>query len=200
MEDLISFVESKGGRISQNEQGEFVWVDLTNQKVDDQDLDIFMQSGVSQITYLFLSGTQVTDEGLAKLTYLRRLEDLDLGGTEIAGIGFANVKFSSLKKLSLYECDMLTVDGFKEIVNCQNLEKLDLIESNIDDQFLQEIAKLPRLKTLWADYTRLTNAGLPYLNDMTQLKSLSTRGTAVTREGMLQLWKHLPDLNKELIM
>ena len=40
MEDLISFVESKGGRISQNEQGEFVWVDLTNQKVDDQDLDL----------------------------------------------------------------------------------------------------------------------------------------------------------------
>ncbi|QDT85706.1 leucine-rich repeat domain-containing protein [Gimesia chilikensis] len=200
MEDLISFVESKGGRISQNEQGEFAWVDLTDQKVDDQDLDIFMQSGASQITYLFLSGTQVTDEGLAKLTYLRRLEDLDLGCTKIARIGFTNVKFSSLKKLSLYECDMLTVDGFKEIVNCQNLEKLDLIESNIDDQFLQEIAKLPRLKTLWADYTRLTNAGLPYLNDMTQLKSLSTRGTAVTREGMLQLWKHLPDLNKELIM
>ncbi|MEQ9072118.1 MAG: hypothetical protein RLO18_35665, partial [Gimesia chilikensis] len=81
MEDLVSFVESKGGRISQNEQGEFAWVNLTNQKVDDQDLDIFMQSGASQITCLFLSGTQVTDEGLAKLTYLRRLEDLDLGGT-----------------------------------------------------------------------------------------------------------------------
>ncbi|MEQ8853214.1 hypothetical protein [Gimesia sp.] len=200
MEELISFVESKGGRIMQNEQGENDWVDLTDQKVDDQDLDIFMQSGASQITYLFLSGTQVTDEGLAKLTYLRRLEDLDLGCTKIAGIGFANVKFSSLKKLSLYECDMLTVDGFKEIVNCQKLEKLDLIESNIDDQFLQEIAKLPRLKTLWADYTRLTNAGLPYLNGMTQLKSLSTRGTTITREGMLQLWKHLPDLNKGLTM
>ncbi|QDT28110.1 Leucine Rich repeats (2 copies) [Gimesia panareensis] len=200
MEDLISFVERKGGRISQNEQGEFAWVNLTNQKVDDQDLDIFVQSDASQITHLFLSGTQVTDEGLAKLASLQRLEDLDLGRTKITGTGFAQVTFTSLKKLSFRGCEQLTVDGFQQIVKCQNLEKLDLIESNIDDRFLQEITKLPRLKTLWADYTRLTNAGLPYLNGMTQLKSLSTRGTAVTREGMLQLWQHLPDLNKGLTM
>ena len=200
MEDLISFVESKGGRISQNEQGEFAWVYLTNQKVDDQDLDIFMQSGASQITCLCLYGTQVTDEGLSKLASLYCLENLDLGRTKITGTGFANVKFSSLKKLFLDKCDMLTVEGFKQIVKCQNLEKLNLIESNIDDQFLQEIAKLPRLKTLWADHTRLTNVGLPYLYGMTQLRSFTPDKTAVTREGMQQLRKHLPDLNKEFIM
>ena len=76
---------------------------------------------------------------------------------------------------------------FPLVLHLSNLEKLDLVESNIDDPFPQEIAKLPKLKTVWADHTRLTNAGLPYLNDMTQLKSLSTRDTAVTREGMLQL-------------
>ena len=200
MEDLISFVESKGGRISQNEQGEFAWVNLTNQKVDDQDLDIFKQSGASQIAYLSLNGTQVTDEGLAKLASLQRLEDLNLGDTKITGTGFANVKFTSLKKLSFRECNKLTVDGFKQIVKCQNLEKLNLIKSNIEDPFLQEIAKLPRLKTLWVDHTKVTNAGLPYLNSMAQLKSLEIRGTAITREGMLQLWKHLPDLNKGLTM
>ncbi|WP_187782072.1 leucine-rich repeat domain-containing protein [Gimesia chilikensis] len=200
MEDLVSFVESKGGRISQNEQGEFAWVNLTNQKVDDQDLDIFVQSDASQITHLFLSGTQVTDEGLAKLASLQRLEDLDLGRTKITGTGFAQVTFTSLKKLSFRECNKLTVDGFKQIVKCQNLEKLNLIKSNIEDPFLQEVAKLPRLKTLWGDHTKVTNAGLPYLNSMTQLKSLEIRGTAITREGMLQLWKHLPDLNKGLTM
>ncbi|QGQ26455.1 hypothetical protein F1728_28920 [Gimesia benthica] len=200
MEELISFVESKGGRISQNEQGEFAWVFLTNQKVDDQDLDIFMQSGASQIAYLSLNGTQVTDEGLAKLASLYCLEKLDLGRTKITGTGFANVKFSSLKKLSLDKCDMLTVDGFKEIVKCQNFEKLNLIESNIDNEFLQEIAKLDKLLTLWIDDTKVTNAGLSCLNGMTQLKSLSIRGTTITREGMLQLWKHLPDLNKGLTM
>ncbi|WP_417395529.1 hypothetical protein [Gimesia chilikensis] len=200
MEELISFVESKGGRISQNEQGEFAWVDLTNQKVDDQDLDIFMQSGASQITCLCLYGTQVTDEGLSKLASLYCLEKLDLGRTKITGTGFANVKFSSLKKLSLDKCDMLTVEGFKQIVKYQNLEKLNLIESNIDNQFLQEIAKLDKLLTLWIDDTKVTNAGLSYLNGMTQLKSLSIRGTTITREGMLQLWKHLPDLNKGLTM
>ena len=200
MEDLISFVESKGGRIMQNEQGEIAWVYLTNQKVDDQDLDIFMQSDASQITCLSLSGTQVTDEGLAKLGSLQRLDDLHLGRTKITGTGFANVTFTSLTRLNLYKCDMLTVDGFKEIVKCQNLEKLNLIESNIDNEFLQEIAKLDKLLTLWIDDTKVTNAGLSYLNGMTQLKSLSIRGTTITREGMLQLWKHLPDLNKGLTM
>ena len=200
MEELISFVERKGGRISQNEQGEFAWVNLTNQKVDDQDLDIFMQSGASQIAYLSLNGTQVTDEGLAKLASLQRLEDLDLGDTTITGAGFANVEFALLRKLYLRRCRKLTVDGFQQIVKCQNLEKLNLIESNIDDPFLQEIAKLPRLKTLWADHTRLTNVGLPYLYGMTQLRSFTPDKTAVTREGMQQLRKHLPDLNKEFIM
>ncbi|MCR9230145.1 MAG: hypothetical protein NXI29_03950 [bacterium] len=200
MEELISFVESKGGYIMQNEQGENDCVDLTDQKVDDQDLDIFMQSGASQIAYLSLNGTQVTDEGLVKLASLQRLEDLDLGDTKITGTGFANVKFTSLKKLSFRECDKLTVEGFKQIVKCQNLERLNLRNTNIDDPFLQEIAKLPQLQYLWADYTRLTNEGLPYLNGMTRLISFRTRKTGVTREGMLQLWKHLPDLNKGLTM
>ncbi|QDV18844.1 Leucine Rich repeats (2 copies) [Gimesia panareensis] len=200
MEDLVSFVKRKDGFFLQNDLGHTYLIELSNQDVNDQDLDVFKQSCDNQITYLSLNGTQVTDEGLAKLASLQRLEDLDLGRTKITGTGFAQVKFASLQKLYLRRCRKLTMDGFKQIVKCQNLEKLDLYESNIDDPFLQEIAKLPRLKTLWADYTRLTNAGLPYLNGMTQLKSLSTRGTAVTREGMLQLWQHLPDLNKGLTM
>ncbi|QDU03796.1 Leucine Rich repeats (2 copies) [Gimesia chilikensis] len=200
MEDLISFVESKGGRIMQNEQGELDSIYLYNCNVADHDLDIFTRLGTNEIAYIDLGRTQVTDEGLAKLASLQRLEYLDLGDTKITGTGFANVKFTSLKKLSLDKCDMLTVDGFKEIVKCQNLEKLNLIESNIDNQFLQEIAKLDKLLTLWIDDTKVTNAGLPYLNGMTQLKSLSIRGTTITREGMLQLWKHLPDLNKGLTM
>ncbi|QDU50977.1 leucine-rich repeat domain-containing protein [Gimesia panareensis] len=200
MEDLISFVESKGGYIMQNEQGENDCVDLTDQKVDDQDLDIFMQSGASQIAYLSLNGTQVTDEGIAKLASLQRLEDLNLGDTKITGTGFANVKFTSLKKLSFRECNKLTVAGFKQIIKCQNLERLNLRNTNIDDPFLQEIAKLPQLQYLWADYTRLTNEGLPYLNGMTRLISFRTRMTGVTRAGMLQLWQHLPNLNKGLTM
>ncbi|QDT85705.1 hypothetical protein [Gimesia chilikensis] len=200
MDELAAFVEMKDGFSLQNELGHTYLIELSCKDVNDQDLDVFIQSNANQVTYLSLNSTQVTDEGLAKFASLQRLEDLDLGRTKITGTGFANVKFTSLKKLSFRECDKLTVEGFKQIIKCQNLEKLRLIESNIDDQFLQEIAKLPRLKTLWADYTRLTNAGLPYLYGMTQLRSFTLKKTAVTREGMLQLWKHLPDLNKGLTM
>ena len=200
MEDLVSFVERKEGISLQNELGNICLVELANQNVDDLDLDIFKQSCANEITHLYLNGTQISDEGLAKLASLQHLNDLDLGYTTLTGAGFAKVKFTSLKKLTLRGCEQLTVDGFQQIVKCQNLEKLDLVESNIDDSFLQEIAKLPKLKTLWVDHTKVTNAGLPYLNGMTQLKLLEIRGTAITREGMLQLWKHLPDLNKEFIM
>ncbi len=200
MEDLISFVESKGGRIMQNEQGELDSIYLYNCNVADHDLDIFTRLGTNEIAHLKLGRTQVTDEGLAELASLQHLEYLELGHTTITGSGFAKVTFTSLKKLSFRGCEQLTVDGFQQIVKCQNLEKLDLVESNIDDPFLQEIAKLPKLKTLWADHTRLTNAGLPYLYGMTQLRSFTLKKTAVTREGMQQLRKHLPDLNKEFIM
>ncbi|WP_194242584.1 leucine-rich repeat domain-containing protein [Gimesia benthica] len=200
MEDLVSFVESKGGHIRQNEQGELDSIYLYNCNVADHDLDIFTRLGANEIALLDFSGTQVTDEVLAKLASLQHLEYLELGHTTITGTGFANVTFTSLKKLSFRGCDQLNVDGFQQIVKCQNLEKLDLVESNIDDPFLQEIAKLPRLKTLWADHTRLTNAGLQYLNNMTQLRSFTLDKTAVTREGMQELWKHLPDLNNGFIM
>ncbi|KAA0137104.1 hypothetical protein FYZ48_16880 [Gimesia chilikensis] len=200
MDELAAFVEKKEGFSLQNELGHTYLIELSCKDVNDQDLDVFIQSNANQVTYLSLNSTQVTDEGLAKLASLQRLEDLDLGRTKITGTGIAQVTFTSLKKLSFRECNKLTVDGFKQIVKCQNLEKLDLVKSNIDDQFLQEIAKLPQLQYLWADYTRLTNAGLPYLNGMTRLISFRTRKTGVTREGMLQLWKHLPDLNKGLTM
>ena len=200
MDELAAFVEKKDGFSLQNELGHTYLIELSCKDVNDQDLDVFIQSNANQVTYLSLNSTQVTDEGLVKLASLQRLEDLDLGDTKITGTGFANVKFTSLKKLSFRECDKLTVEGFQQIVKCQDLENLNLIESNIEDPFLQEIAKLPRLKTLWVDHTKVTNAGLPYLNGMTQLKLLEIRGTAITREGMLQLWQHLPDLNKELIM
>ncbi|WP_417395530.1 hypothetical protein [Gimesia chilikensis] len=200
MEDLVSFVERKDGFSLQNELGDICLVELANQNVDDLDLDIFKQSCANEITHLYLNGTQISDEGLAKLASLHCLEKLNLGRTKISGTGFANVKFTSLQNLYLRRCRKLTVDGLKQIVKCQNLEKLDLYESNIDDPFLQEIAKLPKLKTLWADHTRLTNAGLPYLYGMTQLRSFTFKKTAITRGGILQLRKHLPDLNKEFIM
>jgi Leucine-rich repeat (LRR) protein len=200
MDELAAFVEKKDGVSLQNELGDICLVELANQNVDDLDLDIFKQSCANEITHLYLNGTQISDEGLAKLASLQHLNDLDLGYTTLTGAGFAKVKFTSLKKLTFRGCDQLTVDGFKQIVKCQNLEKLDLYESNIDDPFLQEIAKLPKLKTLWADHTRLTNAGLPYLNNMTQLRSFTLDKTAITREGMQQLWKHLPDLNNGFIM
>ncbi|QDT21683.1 hypothetical protein [Gimesia chilikensis] len=200
MDELAAFVEKKDGVSLQNELGDICLVELANQNVDDLDLDIFKQSCANEITHLYLNGTQISDEGLAKLASLQRLEILDLGDTKITGTGFATVKFTSLKKLSFRECDKLTVEGFQQIVKCQDLENLNLIESNIEDPFLQEIAKLPRLKTLWVDHTKVTNAGLPYLNGMTQLKLLEIRGTAITREGMLQLWQHLPDLNNGFIM
>ncbi|QDU03795.1 Leucine Rich repeats (2 copies) [Gimesia chilikensis] len=200
MDELAAFVEKKEGFSLQNELGHTYLIELSCKDVNDRDLDVFIQSNANQVTYLSLNSTQVTDEGLAKLASLQRLEDLDLGDTKITGTGFANVKFTSLKKLSFRECDKLTVEGFKQIVKCQNLERLNLRNTNIDDPFLQEIAKLDKLLTLWIDDTKVTNAGLPYLNSMTQLKSLEIRGTAITREGMLQLWKHLPDLNKEFIM
>ncbi|QDV19526.1 Leucine Rich repeats (2 copies) [Gimesia panareensis] len=200
MDKLASFVKSKEGLAMQNELGDIYVVELTNKNVDDHDLSIFKQPCANEITYLSLNGTQVTDEGISKLASLHRLDDLDLGYTNISGNGFAKLEFESLKKLSLRGCEKLTIIGFKEIIKCRNLEKLNLIESNIDDLFLSEIAKLPKLKTLWADCTKITNDGLPFLNGMTQLISFSSRETAVTREGMLQLLQHLPDLNQEFIM
>ena len=80
---LEALVETLGGSLRQNEQGEVVTVALSRTRVTDADLAHL--TGLAALERLWLADSQVTDAGLAHLTGLTALKELrledDIGGS-----------------------------------------------------------------------------------------------------------------------
>ncbi len=85
MEEL----ETLGGDLRQNEQGEVVGVDLFGSEVTDAGLAHL--TGLTALETLHLGDTQVTGSGLAHFTGLTALEVLDLEGTQVTDAGLAHL-------------------------------------------------------------------------------------------------------------
>ena len=65
---------------------------------------------------LELSGTQITDDGIAHLKGLGELEFLDLSSTEITDDGLRQLgAFTNLKRIDLFLCNGLTKSGMSEL-------------------------------------------------------------------------------------
>ena len=111
--------------------------------VDDSDL-IAALAGMESLESLHLShhfmsvfkGIRVFDHAIEKITSLERLRFLQLRSTRVTGAH---------------------LDAFK------NLERLDLTQTDVNDEGLANIARLPRLKTLRLRSTYVTDSGLAAL-------------------------------------
>lgn len=91
-----------------------------------------------------LSGSNITDEGLAHLSSLERLQQLDLRGTKITGLGFEELAhLESLTKLWLPKS--ISPDGIKVISELQHVRVLSIF-CNQDFSSLGNMKNLERLE------------------------------------------------------
>ncbi len=105
---------------------------------------------LSQLKWMMLSGTQVSDAGLAHLSKLTHLEELHLDGTQITDAGLI-----SLKGLT-------------------SLRELDLSDSRVSDVGVAKLQKtLPRCE-IW------NRSGRSTIVVVSLLKVLIERGISVT--------------------
>jgi internalin A len=153
----------------------------------------------------------IQDESLAYLKPIKTLRYISFwGNKQIRGEGLHHFQaLPDLSKLSLYCCPIENV-GLSNLVNCNSLEFLELSYTNITDDGLSHLAKLPALKELMLPegttakglrhlsgmskleklslQTRLEDSGFSYLTNLPNLKSLSlNRNTAVSDEGLKDL-------------
>jgi hypothetical protein len=90
----------------------------------------------SKLARLNLSQTQITDDGLARLCAMTRLEQFRLASPQI------------------------TDEGLKSIARLEHLRFLHLIDMPITDAGLDELRGLKSLESLYLDGTKVTDEGL----------------------------------------
>jgi hypothetical protein len=90
---------------SLGERRDVVVLQMANEDVDDRTLDHL--KGLDQLRKLDLSGTRITDEGLATIAELPRLQELYLARTKITDEGFRK---HLLPKESLLRLDLTGTD------------------------------------------------------------------------------------------
>ena len=144
-----------------------------------------------RINDLTLCNTKVTDAGLANLTDLRQLSRLHLIGCfSDTGLGHVE-RLPRLRELSL-RGTRVTDDGLKRLQGFARLQHLDLSDTQVTDTGLEHLTQLKQLRTLDLHDTKVTDAGLRHLNCLRELGELWLEGTRTTDSGMSELRKTLP--------
>ena len=86
----VARLEDKGAKITKNEQGEVVEVDLYGTQITDAGL--VHLKGLTNLQTLNLDGTKITDAGLVHLKGLTSLETLSLNRTKVTDTGVAELQ------------------------------------------------------------------------------------------------------------
>jgi hypothetical protein len=113
-------------------------VNLSRTGVTDIELE-HLTKQFTQVRYLRLSGTPVTDAGLGNLGRLKQLEWLDLEHAQI------------------------TDAGLEHLEGLGQLRGLSLANTRITDAGLEHLKGLTRLRTLGLPYTKVTDEGVARL-------------------------------------
>jgi hypothetical protein len=129
------------------------------------DLSVLDRLGAfPRLSTLILNNTHIDDRALSRLRDLRSLTFLSLTNSDVTGPGLVH-----LRGLEGLRC--VWIDG-----------------SPLCDSGLAELARHhPRLEDLDLGRTAVTDAGLPFVGMLRNLKNLSLDSTAVTDEGLESL-------------
>lgn len=115
---------------------------------------------LAQLTYLNLSGLNISNAGLARVGHLSQLTHLKLAWTQITDAGLAHLSH-------------LTA-----------LQRLDLSHTQVTDAGLARLGHLSELTHLNLTGPQITDAGLAHLSRLKLLEWLVLHETRVTREGL----------------
>ena len=97
----------------------------------------------------FTNNGKITDEGMAQLSGLKKLETLSVVGTQITGKAYAQF------------------EGFAKLTRVSHRG------SQIDDEGLRQLCDhLPNLESISLAHAKFTDAGAPYLAKLSKLKGL----------------------------
>jgi serine/threonine protein kinase len=122
-------------------------------------------TSLSNLIWLNIDGSKVTKAGLSELAALRHLEILSLAETSIKDEDLAPVgKAESLVGLAIVGSPRLTSAGLKHLTGLRNLSTLDMRRTPIDDSAVSHVKQLRSLRFLSLQATKVTSTGVAELH------------------------------------
>jgi Leucine rich repeat/Leucine Rich repeat len=137
-------------------------------------------AGLSRLETLFLSKTGVKGPGFVHLKGLSRLRYLSLGEIPLEDDDLAHIsKIVSLTDLSSYNCKGVTDVGLAHLQGLVNLEELSLVNgSEITTRGLDFLKNMKKLSLLWLTYSKVDSIEpLAHLRGLTCLRLHKNRLT-----------------------
>jgi Leucine-rich repeat (LRR) protein len=149
-----------------------------------------------KLVELYVSRTQVTDEGLAVLDATPKLEGLGLGETKIAEDTIIRIgRLSELRTLVLSKA-RTTRGVLAELGKLHQLERLYLDDCRATDETVAALAKLRELRVLHLAGTDVSDVALATLRTFSQLDELTVGDTRMrTAIANLDAWPRLRTLS-----
>ncbi|WP_145358040.1 leucine-rich repeat domain-containing protein [Alienimonas californiensis] len=123
-----------------------------------------------ELKTLTLGGPSFDDEAMAVVGKLTGLERLDISGTPVSNDGLA--KLSGLTNLKVLRLKTVSVDDLTPLEGMTELRELDVRFSNVGDAAMDSVAKLPNLSALKLERSAVTDDGLQKLSAEQPLRVL----------------------------
>jgi len=150
-----------------------------------------------KLKFLFLAGTQASDDCLEVVGKLKRLETLYLSNaSDVSDTGIAHLTDLPRLRYVHLSRSRISDESLRLFGGMHQIEELSLEGNRITDNGLEHLKNLSTLKTLNVklDDTHITIAGLAHLQALTNLQVLGIHRTEVTLEGVKRLMKQMPKL------
>jgi internalin A len=153
-----------------------------------------IRDAAGRITGVDLRASWVTDTDLRKLVTLPYLSYLDLSLTRITDQGMQELKNApGIVDLSLYFAEYVTDEGLAAIKDWKKLKRLNLHGTKISDTTLEHISGITTLESLNIGTAMVTDVGVERLVSLPNLKELTMGGNELCDAG-LQALRQIPSL------
>jgi hypothetical protein len=157
------------------------------------DADLARLKEMYEIRDLFIYESPVTDDALKHLAVLNDLEELSLVVTDITDAGLVHLQALQLRELTLNRNERITGRAVGHLRPIRTLKRLRMgLCPRVSDEGISDIQELIGLEELELGQTAITDASIPYLSTLHNLRRVNIGQTNVTKEGAARLRKALP--------
>jgi hypothetical protein len=129
--------------------------------------------------------SKATNRQLAWLADCPSLEELSMSGLELEP-GDDHIRLTPMDKLRGLSMQHTTFRG-NGLEKLTKLRRLDLSDTEVDDDVLAKLEKMPHLAELSLESTKVTNAGMPRLAKLTTLQELHLANLPIDDAGFAHL-------------